>query len=193
MMKRIGLMGLMGIMAIGALAQGYSVRTLAGDPRNEFNAVPGCPTNWPVAVDRLEPGQTNPWPDRIVLTEAQLANVYRVIGPAFTNWHSTVWRAYRSAQAQAEITKGQTQGVEIKAAFDELQMGMLRLETNTFNATNLMAVIHKQNELIARLRPLMESTPLSEIGGQRSVVAQGIQEAPAPKPVVRRRTAKRVE
>ena len=184
MMKtRIGIIGLMGVMVhlltSVATAQGFAVRTLGADSRHEFNEVAGCPTNWPVAVDRLAPGATNPWPDRVVLTEAQLANVYRVIGPSFTNWHRTVWRSHVEGKALQEATRASQREAEVRDAFERADAELASLNTNLLTPSDLLRVIRRQHALLQRVRPRLDATVATNEGAsaqpQQAVRAQSIQ------------------
>ncbi len=81
--------------------QNVAIRPLLAEPNHEFGAVAGCPTNWPVIVDRIGTNVVSPFPGRTILTEDQLLQLYQSIGPAFTNWHATVWANYQRTNAAA--------------------------------------------------------------------------------------------
>lgn len=88
-------------IALSASAQNVAIRLLIADPDHEFNAVAGCPTNWPIVVNRIGTNAVAPFPRMLVRTEEQLANLYESVGPAFTNWHQTVWANYRATNGAA--------------------------------------------------------------------------------------------
>lgn len=131
----------------------FAVRRLADDARHEFHSVPGCPGQWPVAVDRLAPGATNPWPDRVTLTEAQLANVYRVVGPSFTNWHAGAWATAQRAKASNETAQVRAQEEALRAAFQDAENEWSTVNTNAPTASELLRLVRRQNELLMRMRP----------------------------------------
>lgn len=81
--------------------QNVAIRPLIADPLHEFQSVPGCPTNWPIVVDRIGAATNSPFASRTIVTEAQLASLYQSVGPAFTNWFTTVWANYQATNAAA--------------------------------------------------------------------------------------------
>lgn len=84
-----------------AVAQNVAIAPLLSRPEHEFNGISGCPTNWPVIVDRIGVATNSPHAGRTVITEAQLAQLYATVGPTFTNWHQTTWADYVRTNAAA--------------------------------------------------------------------------------------------
>jgi hypothetical protein len=82
-------------------SQNVAIRPLLADPSHEFNAIAGCPTNWPVIVDRIGTNAASPFPGRTILTEDQLASLYRSVGQTFSNWHASVWANYQRTNSAA--------------------------------------------------------------------------------------------
>ena len=82
-------------------SQNVAIRPLIADPGHEFNAVAGCPSNWPIVVNFIGTNTAAPAPRMIVRTEVQLANLYDSIGPAFTNWHKGQWQNYLATNGAA--------------------------------------------------------------------------------------------
>jgi len=186
MKKKIGLIGLIGAISMAATSasaqNNFAVRWLASDARHEFNQVPGCPTNWPVAVDRLAAGESNPWPDRAVISAAQLGNLYRTVGPAFTNWHSAAWAAAQRAKMTNEAATAAAKEQAIKDAFTAVENEVATINTNAPSAAELLRVIRRQNDLLARLRPKMEGREGSNLQAPSSKEGQATSPAPPKRP-----------
>jgi len=131
-------------------AQNVAIRPLLAEPLHEFNAIPGCPTNWPVIVDRLGSNTISPFPGRTILTEDDLAALYRSIGPAFTNWHQGAWANYNATNAAALDARRlilETQRQAILSRIETL--------TNSSDFTTVMAPLIVSN--LVRLRLLEEN------------------------------------
>ncbi len=125
--------------------QNVAIRPLIAEPNHEFVAVAGCPTNWPVIVDRIGTNVVSPFPGRTILTEDQLIQLYRSIGLAFTNWHTTVWANYQRTNAAALDARHLALFIE-----QEALQSAVRRTTNVadFSALNLPTVLSN----IVRLR-----------------------------------------
>jgi hypothetical protein len=80
----------------------YAVRFLSMDARHEFNAVPGCPPEWPVAVDFIGEATESPFPNRIVMDGEELAFRRSEMADAFRVWHEGPWAAYVASREAAE-------------------------------------------------------------------------------------------
>ena len=84
------------LFACGLFAENVAVRFLHDDPRNEFHSVPGCPTNWPVAI---APANTS-LPFYTVIDLEELNAIYASRGSTFTNWHRTAYLPAVRAKAE---------------------------------------------------------------------------------------------
>ncbi len=127
--------------------QNVAIAPLLSRPEHEFNAVPGCPTNWPVIVDRLGTNAVSPFPGRTVITEQQLAQLYRSIGGAFTNWHQSVWATYVRTNAAAVEARRDLLLIQYDAAVARLQS-----QTNAVDFSSLNVPLVVSN--LARLRQM---------------------------------------
>ena len=135
------------LSALGALAQNVAIAPLLSRPEHEFNAVAGCPTNWPVIVDRLGTNAASPFPGRSIITEDQLAALYQSIGPTFTNWHRTAWANYVATNSAA-IEGRRSQLI----AEQEALLSNIRRATNTADFVNASLAVSN----LFRLRQLEE-------------------------------------
>lgn len=106
-------------------SQNVAIAPLLSRPEHEFHSVPGCPTNWPVIVDRLGTNTVSPFPGRVVTTEQDLSVLYSIIGPAFTNWHRTTWQNYLATNNAAGEARRQQILTEQEAI-----LGQIRRATN---------------------------------------------------------------
>jgi hypothetical protein len=132
-----------------ASAQNVAVRPLIADPDHEFNAIGGCPTNWPIVVNFIGTNTVAPFPRMVVRTETQLANLYESIGPTFTNWHRTVWQNYIATNSAAMDNRRQ----QLLSQRDTV-IAQLTVLSNAADFTALSAPTIVSN--LVRLRQLEE-------------------------------------
>jgi hypothetical protein len=104
----------------GASAQNVAIRTLDDDPNHEFNAVAGCPLGWPIVVDFIGTNSASPHANRFIVTEQQLASIYRNNGAAFTNWHTTTWANYVRTNSAAMEARRASLLAELRALQNRL-------------------------------------------------------------------------
>ena len=130
-------------------AQNVALRPLIADPSHEFNAISGCPSNWPIVVNFIGTNTAAPAPRMIIRTETQLANLYDNIGPAFTNWHQGAWQNYLATNGAAMDTR-RMQLVQQREAI----LANINSLSNAVDFTALSAPLIASN--LVRLRQLEE-------------------------------------
>ena len=137
------------LSSLALAAQNVALRPLLADPGHEFNAVAGCPTNWPIVVNFIGTNTVAPAPRMVIRTEEQLANLYSTIGPAFTNWHTSTWANYVATNsASIEGRRGQL------ASQREAILSQLQGLSNAVDFTAITAPLIASN--LVRLRQLEE-------------------------------------
>lgn len=145
------------LCALAATAQNYAVRFLSMDPAHEFNAVPGCPTNWPVARDHIGPAQSTTIPNRAILSQAQLDAVYANAGPAFTNWHTSTWKNFVATRDNSDLLARSNNIVRLKSLYADITQYETRWQAGeqATNAAQINAILRTHNDALLRLRPLL--------------------------------------
>jgi hypothetical protein len=109
----------------------YAVRTLAMDPRHEFNAVAGCPAGWPVAIDFIGDATVSPFQNRIVVSAAQLANTYQTLNASFDTWFANTWQPFVDQRAQTELAARTVDEDELKTVLQNLKTAFQNWSTLT--------------------------------------------------------------
>jgi hypothetical protein len=136
-------------------AQNFAVRRLNDDGRHEFHAVPGCPLDWPVAVDNIGTNTVSPWANRVVMSKGELEDVYRSsVGNAFTNWHQTAWHSYRTNHAALVESERRT-------VINEIRQLQAQCRQDHDNWTNLTS-----GQKLEALRKVMRLMELKEQDGR---------------------------
>lgn len=137
-----------------AQAQNFAVRLLWMDARHEFNTPSGCPTNWPVAVDNIGTNTVSPYPNRLVLTEAQLNGYYTTNRIPFQNWYSTVYTPTQTAKSEQDRVDREAIETELRNTLGQLKTAFQNWNTLTagqkdaaqrlnIRATVLLAMLQK--------------------------------------------------
>lgn len=150
-MKAILLIFTVCVLSVASVpSQNVAIARLRDRPEHEFNNVEGCPTNWPVIVDRIGTNPISPHPGRQVITEDQLAAIYRNIGPAFTNWHATAWANYNQTNSAAIEARRAQLRAQYEAFLDRVQSATN--DITVANATIVLSNIIRLRQLEERLR-----------------------------------------
>lgn len=160
-MKRIVLsIALLAMLALPLVAQttNHAVRWLSMDPSHEFNRVPGCPTNFPVAVDSIGTNTVSPWANRAVISEAALRAVYQAVGASFTNWYNGQYRPVIQAQADADRQSATNNTAALRSIFDDLLSYEQQWQggSNATTTAQINTILRRHNAAFLRLRTFLQ-------------------------------------
>lgn len=140
-----------------AQAQNVGVRYLSMAPAHEFALVAGCPTNWPVVVDRIGALTVSPHPNQVVLTEAALTALYVQIRPAFQTWYSATYLPYVAARAADIESTNATSRAVLRNLFQDFAGYAQDWQAGTnYNAAQMQVIVRKHNAAFLALRNFLE-------------------------------------
>lgn len=99
----------------------YAIRKLSDDPSHEFNQVPGCPGDWPVAVDYIGMASTSPWPNRTIISAGELFEHYTFLLDSFNAWHEGTWKPFIAQRAETDRAANATLEDELRQLLTNLR------------------------------------------------------------------------
>lgn len=77
-----------------ASAQNVAVRYLHMDLSHEWHGTNGCPTNFPVAMDRIGTNTVSPYANRVVIAQSDYAALTNSIWSTFWEWKNNQWAKF---------------------------------------------------------------------------------------------------
>jgi len=136
----------------------FAVRFLSMDAAHEFNATPGCPTNWPVVVDNIGTNAVSPFPNRAVLSSSGLLSVYAAAGPTFTNWFNNTWRPFAAQRETTDVLTRSNNIALLKSIYADMATYEQRWQAGLSATTTaqINTVISNHNVFLLRLKPVLQ-------------------------------------